>query len=77
MRERVIKVLAEINPKVMDSLDENLLEEGVISSFEIVNLVMDLENEFDVEILPEDISPAYFCTISAIVSLIEKSAKNA
>lgn len=73
MRERVIKVLTLINPKIADCLEVDLLEAGLIDSFEMVNLVMELENEFEIEIDPEDIIPDNFKTIETIVKLLEKT----
>lgn len=59
--------------RLMDKYaDEWLLhaKEGLIDSFEIMNIIMQLEKEFDMEIDPELILPENFCSLEAIEALI-------
>ena len=73
-REKVIDLLNQINPQITTDTEVNLLEAGYIDSFEVVNIVMEIEDAFGIEIDPEDIIPDNFQTISSIVSLVEKNA---
>lgn len=73
IREKVINLLEEINPQIVNDTEADLLKSGYIDSFEIVNLVMGLEDMFGVEIEPEEITPDNFKTIENIVGLVEKS----
>lgn len=73
IKSRVIDILCETNSRIQDNIETNLLESGILDSFEIVNIVMELEMEFGVEIEPEDIAPDNFKTVEAIVKLIEKN----
>lgn len=72
IREKVIEILCGVNPKIGENVDADLLKSGFIDSFEIVNVVMELEDTFGVEIDPESIIPANFQTIADIVKLIEQ-----
>ena len=40
MRETILEILSESNAKIRINADKNLLEERLIDSFEIVNIVM-------------------------------------
>lgn len=71
-KEKVLAILCEANPKISDHVDADLLKEGYIDSFEIVNIVMTLEDTFNIEIDPELIIPENFQTLNCIVQLIEK-----
>lgn len=71
-KEKVLAILCEANPKISDHIDADLLKEGYIDSFEIVNIVMTLEDTFNIEIDPELIIPENFQTLNCIVQLIEK-----
>lgn len=73
IKEKVISILTSINAKIADDLDADLLEKGYVDSYEIVNLVMELEDEFNIEIDPEEIIPENFKWINAIVQLVEKN----
>ncbi|MBE5884341.1 MAG: acyl carrier protein [Lachnospiraceae bacterium] len=76
VKEQVLQILQEINPTIADDMDIDLLKEGFIGSFEIVNLVMELEDVFRVEINPEDIIPENFRTIKCIVEMMERLCSN-
>lgn len=72
MREQILEVLQNVNARIIDDDKVNLLEAGLIDSFEIVNVVMGLEGVFDIEIDPELIVPDNFKNINSIVELVEK-----
>ena len=66
-----MEVLCQVNPKIADHVEDDLLETGLIDSFEIVNVVMELEGTLNIEIDPELVTPENFQTVDAIVKLIE------
>lgn len=72
MREKVLAALCKVNPKIANNVEADLLEMGLIDSFEIVNVVMELESAFNIEIDPELINPDNFQTVDAIVGMMEK-----
>ena len=76
IREKVLAILCEANPRIKDNVDADLLKEGYIDSFEIVNIVMALEDTFEIEIDPELIVPENFQTLSCITQLIEQIINN-
>ena len=73
MKEKVLKVLQGINDSIIDGV--NLMDEGLIDSFELVEIITELEIAFDIEIASEDIVDENFETVDAIVSLVEKKQK--
>ncbi len=52
-------------------IDDPLLENGVINSFGIVELVSFIEREFGVRIPDHDVVPENFNTVRAIASLVK------
>lgn len=68
----VIDILNELKPG--EDINENteLMSSGIISSMEIVQLVMELNDEFDIEISPMDITLDNFETPLKISNLVEK-----
>lgn len=75
MREKVLEALRRINVKILEHMEEDLIETGLIDSFEIINLVVELEDIFNMEIDPEEIAPDNFQTVDAIVNLVERLSK--
>lgn len=71
MRERILKVLAEINEEVVEDLDRDLLATGILDSFELVNMVVELEEALNIEIDVELVTPENFQTANAIITLIQ------
>lgn len=71
IKETVLEILREINPGISDDIEADLLKNGAIDSYEIVNVVMELEDAFGIEIDPELIIPSNFQTIASIIKLIE------
>ena len=72
MREKVLDVLCGVNAEIRKNEDKDLLAAGLIDSFEIVNLVVELEETFDIEIDPELVVPENFQTVDKIVALIDR-----
>ena len=70
MKERILKILQSVNESITDGA--NLIDEGIVDSFEVVNIVMELEEAFDIEIEAENVVPENFKTVDAIVALVEK-----
>lgn len=70
--EELIKILNEIEPNVNFKEEKNLVEDEILDSFDIVNLVSRIDSEFDVKIRPSDLTPENFKSAKSIYELIEK-----
>ena len=57
--------------------DDDLLEVGFIASMEVLTLINELENSFDIEFGPFDILPENFATLNDITSLVEAKLRRA
>lgn len=73
MREKIIQILTELRPEFDFTEDVNLIEEGMLDSFDIVTLVSEIEENCGVAIGGTDILPENFASIDAIVELVNKS----
>ena len=71
-KENVVNVLQAVNSDIKND-DTDLLASGLLDSFDIVNLVSQLEEVFTVEIEPSNIVPENFRTVAAIAALMERS----
>lgn len=74
MKEQIIKILTEIRPEFDFSQEGvNFIEEGMLDSFDVVNLVSDLDSIFNVSIDGVDILPENFETVESIEQLLKKN----
>lgn len=74
MKEQIIKILTELRPEFDFSQEGvNFIEEGMLDSFDVVNLVNDLDSTFGVSIDGMDILPENFVTVESIEQLLKKN----
>ena len=72
MEERVIRVLAETIDGIETYEGNNLFDDGLLDSFQVIDIVNDLEDEFDIEIDAKYVVEENFVTKQAIIDLIRK-----
>lgn len=74
MKEQIIKILSELRPE-FDFTQEglNFIEEGMLDSFDIVNLVNDLDSTYGISIDGMDILPENFSSLDSIIALLVKN----
>ena len=70
--EELLKLLNELHEDVDFETEEALVDDGLIDSLDIVTLVTEINDRFDVSIPPEEIIPDNFNSAKALWSLIEK-----
>ncbi|NLL79387.1 MAG: hypothetical protein GX234_06315 [Clostridiales bacterium] len=75
MKEKVYALLEEVNKKIVQYEGENMLEDEIVESMEIMDIVVKLEEELGIEIGPEYIVPEYFMTKDTIVKMVEDVRK--
>lgn len=72
-KERLIKILTEINPDIDYEQETALVDDGLFDSLEVMSIVMEIGDQFGIEIDPDDIVPENFNSITKILELIEKN----
>lgn len=72
MRDSILEVLREVNEDADFENSSDFIEDGLIDSFEIVDLVSKLEDKFPIEISGTDIVPENFVNLEAVEKLVKK-----
>lgn len=70
--EQLYEILEELRPDVDFKEETQLIDGGVLDSFDIIQLVAILGDEFDVEINPGELVPQNFNSADAMWSLITR-----
>ena len=70
MKEQLLALLEDIRPDVDFENEKKLIDDKVLDSFDIISIVQEMNETFDVEINVEDLEPDNFNTIEAMMDLI-------
>ena len=70
--ERLIAILKDIHEDVDFEIEENLVDDGILDSLDIVTLITEINSEFGVSIPAEEIIPENFNSAEALWDLIER-----
>lgn len=71
MEEKVLEILEEYCEEALDYTGDNMMEEGVIDSFTVINIVSELEDVFDIEIDAKYVVADNFRNKEAIMDLVK------
>jgi acyl carrier protein len=73
MKEKIISILSELRPEFDFNESLNFIEEGMLDSFDIINLVTALDSEFSISIDGMDVLPDNFSSVERIEALLKKN----
>ena len=73
--EELMELLEEIKPEADFENCETLIDDGILSSFDVLSIVAELEETYDIRILPAQIIPANFNSAKAIYAMVQSLKK--
>lgn len=71
MRERIMEICKSVDASI-DFNSDALIDDGLVDSVTLIEIISEISDEFDVEIPYEEIIPENFNSLDAIVELVEK-----
>ena len=71
--DKIYKMLEELRPEFDFTNSADFIADGMIDSFDIISLVTNLEETYDILIDALDILPENFCSVDAIANLVCKN----
>ncbi|MBE6548164.1 MAG: acyl carrier protein [Ruminococcaceae bacterium] len=73
--DKLVQILKEIRPGIDFENQSGLVDNDFLNSLDIVALITEINDEFDVIIPPEEITPENFNSAKAIYELINRLQK--
>ena len=73
MRDEVLEILTEIRGDIDFENATRLIDDNILASLDIVAIVGEFNDAFDVEISVEDLVPENFNSVDAMVELITRA----
>ena len=75
MKNKVLEILEGVRPDIDYASEDNLVDGGVLESFDIVAIIAQFESEFNIEVEPQYLTAVHFNSLDAMVSLVELLSK--
>lgn len=70
--EQLLQILKTMHPDVDFNTVDDMIGEGILDSLDIVTLITEINNTFDVSIPAEEVVPENFASVQALWDLIER-----
>lgn len=70
--EQLMEILEGLRPDIDFANEKSLVTDRLLESFDIINLVSEIDDEFDVKIKPADLVPKNFDSVEAMWALIQR-----
>ena len=72
MKGQIIEILEEIQPEADYETCQTLIDDHILTSLDVLSLVAELEDEFDVTIPTVEIIPSNFNSVDAIAAMVDR-----
>lgn len=70
--DKLLEILEDLHPDVDFTTEDKLIDDMILDSFDIVTLISEISEEYDVTITAENIIPDNFNSAQALYALIQK-----
>ena len=70
--EKLLELLKGVRPDVDFENETELIDEGILDSFDVVSIISDIDDQFNVQIRINELDPENFNSAEAIWNLIQK-----
>ena len=72
--EDLIRIMSEIRPDLDFTKEDKLIDDDVLDSFDIISIVSEVNDFFNIELNVNDLLPENFNSVAALYDLIQKTA---
>lgn len=73
--EKILEILSDVRPDIDFEQEELLVEGGVLDSFDVVTIISELNDAFDINIRVHDLKPENFNSVAMIQALVDRKIK--
>ena len=70
--DKVLEILKQVRGDVDFATQKALIDDGILDSFDIVSIIAELSEAFDVTISIDDMTPENFNSAEAMYNLVER-----
>lgn len=70
--EKILEILEDARPDVDFEKEMALMDEGILDSFDIVSIISDLNDEYEINIRVHDLTSDNFNSLATIKALVQR-----
>lgn len=74
--DKLLEILEEVKPGADFKNSKNMIEEGLIDSFDIINIIANINDAFDIDFAASEIVPENFATVKTLYETIKRIQNN-
>lgn len=71
-KSKLYEILSEVRPDVVFEQEEGLIDNGLLTSFDLISIISEINEAYEITIKMVDILPENFNSVEAMTRLIEK-----
>ena len=72
MEDKILGVLGNVNDELLTYTGQNMVEDGIVNSLDLIMMISELEDTFRIEIDAEDVTEENFGNKDRIIALIKR-----
>ena len=77
MEDKIVAILGNINDELLTYTGQNMVDDGIVNSLDLIMLISELEEGFGIEIDAEDVTEENFGNKDHIIALVKRLTDNA
>jgi D-alanine--poly(phosphoribitol) ligase subunit 2 len=70
--DKLLVILEDIRPDVDFANETSLMDGGILDSFDVVSIISELNDEYDIAIRVTELNPKNFNSAQAIMKMVER-----
>lgn len=70
--DKLLEILSEVRPDVDFKNETKLIDNGILDSLNIMEIIAEISDEFDIELSPADIVPVNFNSAESLWAMIQR-----
>ena len=72
MRDQILDILTDIRPDIDFEKETKLIDDKILESFDIITIVGELNDAFDIEIGPKELIAENFNSLDALTEMVDE-----
>ena len=70
--EKIMSILRNVRPDIDFENEKKLIDDALLDSFDIISIIAELNDAFDISIEIEDLEPENFNSVEAMKELVDR-----